>query len=100
MTGRVVGYAQAALAFGGFGLTTIFGVHFIFWYITHWSQLNGTDTDRIEVLGGLWMAVRWALLGIGLFVVGWLWALSSSLQIVREAKHTEQPTSNEPPKLL
>ena len=89
-----------ALALGGFALTLVFGLRFILWYIAHWSQLNGTDADKFEALGGLWLAIRWVVLGMGLFVLGWLWALSTSLQIVHEAKNTEEDAPKEPPKLM
>jgi len=41
--------------------------------------------------------VRWAVLGIALFALGWLWALATSLSLLRAAKNEEPPKA--PPRL-
>ncbi len=86
LAGRRSGYPQAALALGGTALTVVCGVHFITWYVANWSHLQNPGGDPFDSLTQLWQAVRWPFLGIGLFALGWLWALSTSLAIVAEAK--------------
>ena len=97
VAGRVTGYAQALLAVGGMMLTLAFGARFLGWYVANWSWLSGDQTDVITKLAEVWRAVRWPVLGIGVFAVGWLWALATSWQILRFAKQAER--ANEPPRL-
>jgi hypothetical protein len=97
MAGRVSGYAQAVLGIGGLIFTVLFGLRFISWYLANWSHFRDPQADPVALLGDLWVGVRWALLGIGIFVLGWLWALATSLQILRSAKQAEQ--ANVPPRL-
>jgi hypothetical protein len=86
MAGRVSGYAQFAVGVAGLILTTVFGVRFIGWYVQHWSSFFGPEADSIGMLPEMWRHVRWALLGIAVFGVGWLWSLGTGLLLVREAK--------------
>jgi hypothetical protein len=97
VAGHVTGYAQALLAVGGLALTLIFGAQFLGWYVANWSRLQGAQIDPIEALAELWRAARWPFLGIGVFALGWLWALTTSWQILRSAKQTE--SANAPPRL-
>ena len=97
VAGRVSGYAQLALAIGGTVLTMLFGVRFIFWYVTHWARFHGAEVDPMNALGEMWLVLRWAVLGIGVFLVGWLWALATSFQIVLSTKNTESAAA--PPRL-
>src|SRR5258707_97358 len=83
VAGRVSGYAQLALALSGLVITILFGVRFFYWYIVHWSQFNGRQADPVTSLIEMWLVVRWALLGIGIFLVGWLWALATGLDLLR-----------------
>ncbi len=76
----------------------IFGLPFIYWALSHWSQLYGPQTDPLEALLQMWWHIRWALLGMGLFGCGWVWALLSSNGILREA--TSEVEQKVPPKLL
>src|SRR5438445_6318161 len=73
--GRRVGYLQAALTLMGMALTIIFGVPFTIWSLSNWARLHDPASDQLAALGEMWTRVRWALLGIGIFGVGWLWAL-------------------------
>jgi hypothetical protein len=84
--GRRSGYGQMLLSVGGLAISGAFGVRFILWFISNSSQANQGDDAGLEQLGGIWLHLRWALLGIVIFVCGWLWALSSSLSILAEAK--------------
>jgi hypothetical protein len=75
-------------------VTLVFGIRFLIWYITNWSRLSGS-VDPFSALEEMWVQVRWPLAGIALFAAGWLWALITSLQLLRSAKDT----SPAPPRL-
>lgn len=76
--GRAIGYAQAGTALAGFGLT-LYGI----FHITQaWLDLG-------EVPLGFPPALWVCLAGVGLFVVGWLWALFTSLAVLRDARPHE-----------
>jgi hypothetical protein len=89
VAGRRSGYVQGLLALAGTGLTLVFGLRFIGWYVANYARLQQEGMDPFAVVGEIWMAVRWALLGLALFAVAWLWALGSSLLIMREARRTD-----------
>ena len=95
--GRVSGYAQLALAVGGLGLTLLFGTRFILWYLANWDRFHGTEADPMDALREMWLVLRWAALGFGLFLIGWLWALATSFQIVHSARTAESAAV--PPRL-
>lgn len=84
--GRRSGYGQGLLALAGFALTTVFGARFIGWYFANFARLQEEWVDPFAAAGEVWMAVRWALLGMALFAVAWVWALASSFGILREAR--------------
>jgi len=91
---RVAGYFQAPLCALGLILTLTFGVKFMAWYFSNYARLNQEQVDPFAVLGEMWIQVRWALLGMALFAVSWLWALATSISLVRRAKaqaQAEQP---------
>ncbi len=91
--GRVSGYPQAALMLLGFALSTVFSARFFAWYLVNSNRFKSYDPDPFATWYALWKEVRWPLLGIALFAAGWLWALVTSWQVLRESKR------NEPPKL-
>ena len=99
VAGRPPGYPQLTLAVSGFVCTILFGARFVLWYFANRTRMLDPDTDPIMALTDLWFAARWAMLGIALFGLGWLWALTTSLQIVREARNSslrrEPPILNE-----
>ncbi len=97
VAGRVSGYAQVALALGGMILTVVFGARFIYWYVANWSRFHAPDADPAAALGEMWQFLKWPFLGFGLFFVGWLWALATSVQIVSSARKAELATV--PPRL-
>ena len=97
MAGRVVGYAQALLTFGSLFLTLSFGIHFVLWCLANWARLHDPQGDPLEALVEMWRAMRWAVLGIGLFAGTWLWSLATSFSIVQAAKQAEQNAA--PPRL-
>ena len=83
MAGRASGYAQVALALCGMVVSTIFGLQFILWQAANWSQFHSADAEPLERLHEMWLHLKWALLGFGIFAVAWFWALGSSLAILR-----------------
>ena len=89
LAGRAIGYLQAVLGLLGLALTLGFGIRFFWWFFRNWSRIQDPAADPVAVLGELWQAVRWPLLGIGLFAVSWLWALGTSWTIVREARRAQ-----------
>jgi hypothetical protein len=89
MAGRAIGYVQAVLTVAGFVMTLAFGLKFILWYLSHWSSLYGSQADPLETLTRVWRQLRWTLVGMGLFGLAWLWALVSSLGILRQARQVE-----------
>ena len=88
VAGRVSGYFQLLIALTGITISTLFGLKFFLWFISNWSRLQ-QQSDVAEMLGEVWMAARWALLGILVFFAGLLWALASSLGILRESKKAQ-----------
>jgi hypothetical protein len=98
MAGRAVGYAQAALTVIGFVLTMAFGLKFIVWYLGNWSSIHSPQADPFVTLSSVLREVRWAVLGIGLFAVAWLWALGTNAGILRQVRHAEEKAR--PPKLM
>jgi len=87
MARRAAGYPQAALTVAGFGLTMWFGARLGIWVFQNWSVIYGSETDPLQMMLNIWLAARWALLGIALFGVSWLWSLASNAAILRSARH-------------
>lgn len=88
--GRAIGYGQLIFGAGGFALTLVFGLHFIFWWLTNRSRLE-QSSDPAGNLHEAWLAVRCAVLGIAVFGVGLLWALFTSVSIIRQAQRAGSP---------
>lgn len=95
LAGRKSGYLQAAFALVGMALTTIYGVKFCTWFLQNSSRLQD-PADPVAALTEMWLQVRWALLGIALFGLSWLWGLAAGFSIVRQAKARDRTV---PPKL-
>ena len=74
MMGRKVGWAQAALALVGFGLTVVWLVTLL----TGWIRTQSLDLADVDL--------RLGLAGIAVFGGAWLWSLASSLDAVRRAR--------------
>src|SRR5438046_9300828 len=96
LAGRRSGYGQLTLALGGLLVTTVFGVRFVLWMLANWFRFYGAGADPDWL--GMWLHLRWALLGFGLFFTALLWALVTSLSILESARKAERP--NAPPPLL
>ncbi len=97
VAGRISGYGQVALALGGMALTLVFGARFIYWYVANWSRFHASDADPTAALGEMWQFLKWPVVGFGMFAVGWLWALATSLLIVGSARRAESAAV--PPRL-
>jgi hypothetical protein len=97
LAGRISGYPQVGLGIGGMILTVVFGARFVIWALSNWSRLYGAEADPIESLGDIWQHAHWALLGMVLFGLGWLWSLATSMAILKSAR--EQERSTVPPRL-
>ena len=95
MAGRKSGYPQLVLGLGGMVLSLIFGVRALFWMLANWSRMHDPAVDQFQVIGEMWQVLVWALLGIAIFGLAWLWALATSYAIVCSAKND----SPAPPRL-
>lgn len=85
--GRKIGWLQMALCFTGEGLTIFFGARLFFWVLAHWSAIYHSNADDpFTPLREMWPHLRLPLLGIILYVTSWLWALSTSLLLLKKAK--------------
>jgi len=98
VAGRPVGYAQLALALGGFAVSAVFGVRFIVWQLANWSRFHGPQGDPVADLAEIWLHLRWALLGMAIVFFAFLWALMTSLAILRSASN-EDAAHETPPRL-
>src|SRR5436309_644679 len=97
LAGRRSGYSQLVLAMAGLLVITIFGLRFILWALANWSRLHALEADPGESLLDIWMHLRWALLGFGIALLAWLWALMTSLSILNSVP--KAANSNRPPRL-
>lgn len=96
LAGRRVGYLQLILCGMGFGLTLIFGLKFVMWSLQHWAELRDPSADPMENLRTIWYGCRWALAGLGLFGMAWIWALLTSMGILRAARSQAAPGAKPP----
>jgi hypothetical protein len=99
LAGRVVGYAQIPIALIGFGMTTIFGIQFIVWYFSNSAHLRELQLEPDLYFQEIWTHLRWALAGMALFFVSWVWALATSLAVLAGANTDNTPSRPKPPKL-
>ena len=99
LAGRIVGYAQILISLAGFALTSIFGIHFIIWYFSNSARLQQIQMEPDLYFHEIWGALRWALLGMGMFLLAWLWALASSLGILAKSRADTPPNHPIPPRL-
>src|ERR1044071_496297 len=97
LAGRPSGYAQLAVAMLGLLVITVYGVRFIAWAITNWSRLHAPKADPMQSLLEIWLHLRAALIGFGIALVAWTWALITGFSILAAAEKSEP--SNEPPRL-
>src|SRR5258708_6708134 len=72
LAGRVSGYGQLLLALLGVIVSLFYGVRFVMWNFSNWTRLHAPDVDSIEALREIWIHLRWALLGFGIFILSML----------------------------
>jgi hypothetical protein len=89
MAGRFSGYPQALLAVAGMLMSMFFGVRFALWFLANWSRLQDSGGDAMGNLLEMWLAMRWAVAGMGLFAFSWIWGLVSGLMLLASAKKTQ-----------
>jgi hypothetical protein len=90
--GRKIGYLQLVLCYAGQGVTLVFGIRLILWFLAHWSEIYRPNAeDPLASLREIWPHFRLPLLGIVLFAVAWFWALLTSCQLLKEAKRKGEP---------
>jgi hypothetical protein len=90
MAKRAVGWPQSALTVIGFAITAIFTVRAFVWFARNFSAIYGPEADPVETLQGIWLNLRWALLGMGLFAFSWLWTTATNAAILHSAKQTAE----------
>lgn len=96
--GRKVGYLQLALCLTGFFLTLIFGVRFISWALSHWSDLHDSD-DPMAGLQKILAACVLPFIGFVLVALAWIWALATSMSVIQHAQKKFTPPKEIPPLL-
>ena len=83
--GRKIGYVQAALALIGLVLTSAFAA----WFFNAWFHAPHPPADLDELkqffAGGL-TYVKAGGIGFACFLMGWFWALATSINLMRESK--------------
>ena len=89
MAGRRVGYPQLILTLLGMGMTIVFGIPCIIWFLRNRAALQAPSDDPFNALYQILLHVRWASLGIAIFAFAWLWALMTSLVVLQSAKKAE-----------
>jgi hypothetical protein len=90
MAGRRMGYGQAGLALVGVALTLIFGAILLAWYVQHFKEFRDPEVDPWLILGAMWRRLRWVLVGMGVFLIAWVWALATSLILLRRGPGRER----------
>lgn len=84
--GRRTGYCQMALSLAGLALTAAYGVRFLTWFASQWDKLQQLQEEPDIYFHEIWVHLRWPLLGMAVFLAGWLWALASSISIIAQSK--------------
>src|SRR5882672_728891 len=83
MMGRRVGYAQAAIMLAGFTLA----MGFLLWYLLCAGRYAVNPSWDETHFTSLYRPYKWSLYwGLGLCAVAWVWALLSSIAMVRAAR--------------
>jgi hypothetical protein len=86
MMGRRVGYAQAAIMVAGFCLT----MGFLVWYLICVGRYAANPSWDETKFTSLYRPHQWSLYwGLGLCAAAWVWALFSSIAMLREGREKE-----------
>ena len=86
LAGRKVGVPQLILSVTALILTIVFGVRFALWFFANRAAFNDPNADPVETLKAMWLAVRWAALGMALFGISVLWAFITSWSVLQAAR--------------
>jgi len=98
--GRRSGYAQMAFALVGLAITSVYGIRCLLWLTSSSNGLHDLEGLPGEYFDLLWAHTRGALLGMAVFLCGWLWGLISGMSILAEARSNEKtPARRIPPKI-
>jgi hypothetical protein len=87
MAGRRVGYFQIVLAVIAMAISTVETIRTGLWYIHNYDRLN-SSSDPFGVLIELGKHLIGPVVGLGIFVLAILWAVVTSLLII---KNTPKP---------
>jgi hypothetical protein len=83
MMGRRIGYAQATIMVAGFVLT----MAFLVWYLICAGRYAANPSWDEAQFTSLYRPYQWALSwGLGLCAVAWIWALFSSIAMLRASR--------------
>lgn len=94
MTGRRVGYAQAAVMLAGFFLT----MGYLLWYLVCAGRYAVNPSWNEAHFTSLYRPYQWSLYwGLALCAVAWAWALFSSIAMLRSARSGAQSQSIDRP---
>jgi hypothetical protein len=88
--GRKVGYAQMALSFLGLAVSLVTGIPMIEWSLANWGRPSPAD-DPLAPLMDLWQHARWPLLGLGIFLTGFLWGAATGWALLASAPKNDVP---------
>jgi len=87
MMGRRSGYAQVAIMLAGFFLT----MGFLLWYLACVGRYVANPSWDESEFQALYRPYKWSLYwGLGFCAVAWVWALFSSIAIMRAARSEAQ----------
>src|ERR1041385_5118907 len=89
MAGKLSGYFQMLLTIVALLMSLVFGTRFTIWFFSNWSRLQAAGADPFQNLREVWMGIRWAVLGMGLFAFAWIWAFLTGIIIL---SRTKKPT--------
>jgi hypothetical protein len=88
MARRGVGFVQIALTLLGFAVF----MGFMFWYFANLLQAAGDYTADLAKFQALAKSRAWiAGAGLGLVFIAWVWAVFTSLRILRAARMRQVP---------
>ena len=88
MAKRPIGFAQMFVMLGGFGVF----LGYFMWFFVGLLRAAGDYTADLAAFQRLAWSKAWiAAAGLGLCGLAWLWALASSISILREARVSRPP---------
>ena len=99
ISGRRIGYVQAAIMLTGFLLTMGFFIYYFVCVVRFFSNAGGTREEFVAMFRPYLWSLYW---GIGLSALAWFWSLKSSLEILKQEKQDrfEQTAAGlNPPKI-